>query len=80
MGFLDELRRKTDDNGRLVKDLQHLQSELDEVKSQLCVANIQLEANVEDTKRKAAEEIATLQQLVHGTFECYHHRKACYEG
>ncbi|KAK9704190.1 FYVE zinc finger [Popillia japonica] len=69
----DELRRKIDDNGRLVKDLQHLQSELDEVKSQLCVANIQLEANVEDTKqdtkRKAAEEIATLQQLVHETVE-----------
>ncbi|KRT81478.1 hypothetical protein AMK59_5710, partial [Oryctes borbonicus] len=65
----DELRRKVDDNSRLVKDLQQLQSELDEVKSQLCVANIQLEANVEDTKRKAAEEIASLQQLVHETVE-----------
>ncbi|KAI4456370.1 rab gtpase-binding effector protein [Holotrichia oblita] len=65
----DELRRKIDDNSKLAKDLHQLQSELDDVKSQLCVANIQLEANVEDTKRKAAEEIATLQQLVHETVE-----------
>lgn len=62
----DELRRRIDDNTRLVRDLHQLQSELDEVKSQLCVANIQLESNVEDTKRKADEEIASLQQLVHG--------------
>ncbi|GJQ81874.1 hypothetical protein Trydic_g9899 [Trypoxylus dichotomus] len=65
----DELRRKIDDNSKLVKNLQQLQSELDEVKSQLCVANIQLEANVEDAKRRADEEIASLQQLVHETVE-----------
>lgn len=41
-------------------------SELDDLKSQLVVAGLQLETNVETEKRKAAEEIASLQQLIQG--------------
>lgn len=43
-----------------------LRRELDDLKSQLVVAGMTLENSFEQEKRKANEEIATLQQLVHG--------------
>lgn len=43
-----------------------MRNELDDCKSQLVVDSITLESNFEVEKRKAKEEIATLQQLVHG--------------
>nr|XP_022905105.1 rab GTPase-binding effector protein 1 [Onthophagus taurus] len=65
----DELQRKILENNQLLLDLEKNKSALDEIKSQLCVANLQLESKVEVEKRKAAEEIASLQQLVHETVE-----------
>ncbi|XP_076270633.1 rab GTPase-binding effector protein 1-like isoform X2 [Rhynchophorus ferrugineus] len=46
-----------------------LKNELDDVKSQLVVDSIRLESDFEVEKRKAEEEIASLQRLVHETVE-----------
>ncbi|CAH1972701.1 unnamed protein product [Acanthoscelides obtectus] len=51
------------------KKVSKLNNELDDCKSQLVVDSITLESNLEVEKRKAAEEIATLQRLVHETIE-----------
>lgn len=50
----------------LLEQVRQLKTELDDVKSQLVVADLTLESNLEVEKRKAEEEIASLQQLVHG--------------
>lgn len=52
----------------LSAQIHQLKTELDDVKSQLVVAGLTLESNFEVEKRKAEEEIASLQQLVHGDF------------
>lgn len=41
---------------------------MDDCKSQLVVDSMTLESNFEVEKRKAEEEIATLQRLVHGKY------------
>ncbi|CAH1972700.1 unnamed protein product [Acanthoscelides obtectus] len=64
-----ELQRKTEENLDLSKQVSKLNNELDDCKSQLVVDSITLESNLEVEKRKAAEEIATLQRLVHETIE-----------
>lgn len=64
--LLGELSRKQQENAELSAQIQQLKTELDDVKSQLVVAGLTLESNFEVEKRKAEEEIASLQQLVHG--------------
>jgi hypothetical protein len=64
--YLDELMRRNQENARLNTEILELRRELDDSKSQLVIAGITLENNFEQEKRKANEEIATLQQLVHG--------------
>lgn len=61
-----ELLRKSQENMELSAQIRDLKTELDDVKSQLVVAGLTLESNLEVEKRKAEEEIASLQQLVHG--------------
>lgn len=68
MTLLGELSRKQKENIELNAQIHQLKTELDDVKSQLVVAGLTLESNFEVEKRKAEEEIASLQQLVHGTF------------
>jgi Rab GTPase-binding effector protein 1 len=65
----DELMRRNQENARLNTEILELRRELDDSKSQLVIAGITLENNFEQEKRKANEEIATLQQLVHETVE-----------
>lgn len=48
--------------------MQKMKEELDEARSQLLIAGMKLETDLEDEKRKAHEEIASLQQLVHGEY------------
>nr|XP_023024989.1 early endosome antigen 1 [Leptinotarsa decemlineata] len=60
-----ELSRKTEENKQLHKQVAKLKNELDDCKSQLVVDSITLESNFEVEKRKAEEEIATLQRLIH---------------
>lgn len=62
----NELRRKTQENSELAETVQKLSRELDDAKSKIVVDSMTLESNFEVEKRKAEEEIATLQQLVHG--------------
>lgn len=64
--LLGELSRKQKENIELTAQIHQLKTELDDVKSQLVVAGLTLESNFEVEKRKAEEEIASLQQLVHG--------------
>ncbi|XP_017780411.1 PREDICTED: rab GTPase-binding effector protein 2 isoform X2 [Nicrophorus vespilloides] len=65
----DELNKNKMETDNLIKELEKVKAELNEYQSRLLVADMQLESNVENEKRKAAEEIATLQQLVHETVE-----------
>ena len=60
--FLGECRK-------LVSDLQCTKKQLDEVKSQLTIAEYSKEKDLEDNSRRAQEEIQSLQQLVHETIE-----------
>lgn len=58
--------RRNHENARLNSDIMSLRRELDDLRSQLVVKGMTLENSFEQEKRKANEEIATLQQLVHG--------------
>ncbi|KAK4874730.1 hypothetical protein RN001_014090 [Aquatica leii] len=64
----NELERKYKENLNLSDKLTVLQLELDEAKSKLVVAGLTLQSSTDVEKRKA-EEIASLQQLVHETVE-----------
>jgi Rab GTPase-binding effector protein 1 len=54
---------------KLVKELAITRKQLDEVKSELMIAEYSKEKDLEDQTRKAQEEIQSLQQLVHETIE-----------
>ncbi|KAG5887200.1 hypothetical protein JTB14_016685 [Gonioctena quinquepunctata] len=64
-----ELSRKSEENKELQEQIARLKNELDDCKSQLVVDSITLESNFEVEKRKAREEIATLQRLIHESVE-----------
>lgn len=64
-----ELLKKIEENNILVDQITKLKNELDDTKSQLVVDSIRLESDFEVEKRKAEEEIASLQRLVHETIE-----------
>lgn len=63
--------KSTQENLLLNEQVIKLKNELDDCKSQLVVDSITLESNFEVEKRKAEEEIATLQRLVHGIYIKY---------
>lgn len=64
---LAKLSRKSEENNLLIEEVKKLKNELDDVKSQLVVDSMR-ESDFEVEKRKAEEEIASLQRLIHG--EC----------
>lgn len=51
---------------QLNEQLVDLRKELNDTKSQVVVAEYQRETDIQNQDRKAQEEIASLQQLVHG--------------
>lgn len=55
-----------DECKKLNEQLMNLRSELDETKSQVLVAEYKRETDIQSQDRKAQEEIASLQHLVHG--------------
>lgn len=61
-----ELGKSNHENIHLNDQIIKLKNELDDCKSQLVVDSMTLESNFEVEKRKAEEEIATLQRLIHG--------------
>lgn len=48
------------------KEIRRLQTELDEARSLVAVANYSLEESMETERRKCREEVATLHQLMKG--------------
>lgn len=69
--FLAELIKSNQENSLLNQQVIKLRNELDDCKSQLVVDSMTLESTFEVEKRKAEEEIATLQRLVHGIYFIY---------
>lgn len=57
------------DNTCLQEESSRLKNELDEAKSQLVVADLKVQNDILMEKRKAQEEIAFLQQVIHETVE-----------
>lgn len=50
-------------------ELRELRKELNEIKSQVVVAEYQRQSDIQHQDRKAQEEIASLQHIVHGSFD-----------
>ncbi|CAK9828662.1 Rab GTPase-binding effector protein 1 [Anthophora retusa] len=65
----EELKRRLQDNICLQKENAKLKNELDEAKSQLVVADLKIQNDILTEKRKAQEEIASLQRVIHETME-----------
>lgn len=65
----EELKRRLEENVSLQKESLILKNELDEAKSQLVVADLKIQNDILVEKRKAEEEIASLQQVIHETVE-----------
>ncbi|KYN44900.1 Rab GTPase-binding effector protein 1 [Trachymyrmex septentrionalis] len=65
----EELKRRLEENMGLQKENLRLKNELDEAKSQLVVADLKIQNHILIEKRKAQEEIASLQQVIHETVE-----------
>lgn len=69
ISFAEELKRRLQDNTCLQKENAKLKNELDEAKSQLVVADLKVQNDILIEKRKAQEEIASLQRVIHETME-----------
>lgn len=69
INFVEELKRRLEENTGLQKENLRLKNELDEAKSQLVVADLKIQNDILVEKRKAEEEIASLQQVIHETVE-----------
>lgn len=54
---------------KLTGEMEILNKELNEVKSQILVAEYSRESEIQHQDRKAQEEITSLQQLVHGKYK-----------
>lgn len=65
----EELKRRLEDNIRLQDENAKLKNELDEAKSQLVVADLKIQNDILIERRKAQEEIASLQRVIHETVE-----------
>ncbi|KAI4499253.1 hypothetical protein M0802_005513 [Mischocyttarus mexicanus] len=65
----EELKRRLEDNVRLQEEKGKLKNELDEAKSQLVISDLKLQSDISTERRKAQEEIASLQQVIHETVE-----------
>ncbi|XP_029037569.1 rab GTPase-binding effector protein 1 isoform X1 [Osmia bicornis bicornis] len=65
----EELKRRLEDNTCLQEENAKLRNELDEAKSQLVVADLKIQNDILIEKRKAQEEIASLQRVIHETVE-----------
>lgn len=66
--FLEEFNKEKSD---LTSEIQKLQEELNDAKSQITIAGIKMETDLEEEKRKADEEIKSLQQLVTGIYTIF---------
>ncbi|XP_031835396.1 rab GTPase-binding effector protein rabaptin-5 isoform X2 [Nomia melanderi] len=65
----EELKRRLNDNMGLQEENERLQKELHEVKNELVVTNIKIVDDILVEKKKAEEEIASLQRVIHETVE-----------
>ncbi|XP_011305502.1 early endosome antigen 1 isoform X3 [Fopius arisanus] len=65
----EELKRRSKENTDLQELVTKLKNELDDAKSQLVVANLRLESDIDLETEKAQQEIASLQQVIQDTME-----------
>ncbi|XP_076243843.1 rab GTPase-binding effector protein rabaptin-5 isoform X2 [Calliopsis andreniformis] len=65
----DELRRRLQDYTSLQEENARLKNELDKAKSQKGVADLTIQNDILTENRKAREEIASLQRIIHETVE-----------
>lgn len=65
----EELKQKHEEYHSLQKENVKLKNELDDVKSQLTVVDLKTQNDILFEKRKAQEEIASLQQVINETVE-----------
>lgn len=75
--LLVELNQKNEENIKLKEEIISLQKDLDDMKSQLVVADLKLESNLEIERRKA-EEIASWQTIVYGKIKQPQHNESIY--
>ncbi|XP_033220673.1 rab GTPase-binding effector protein 1 isoform X2 [Belonocnema kinseyi] len=64
-----ELKQKQDENQLLHKENMKLKNDLDDARSQLIVVDLKTQNDIQFEKRKAQEEIASLQQVINETVE-----------
>ncbi|XP_058788659.1 rab GTPase-binding effector protein 1 [Phymastichus coffea] len=65
----EDAKQKIEENSKLQEDKEKLQHELDDCKSQLVIVNIKTQNEVDLEKRKAEDEIASLQQIINSTVQ-----------
>lgn len=67
--FAVELKQKQEENHLLHKENTKLKNDLDDARSQLIVVDLKTQNDIQFEKRKAQEEIASLQQVINETVE-----------
>ncbi|XP_014209189.1 rab GTPase-binding effector protein 1 [Copidosoma floridanum] len=65
----EDLKKATEENSKLQEENCNFQHELNEVKSQLVIVDIKTKNNIDLEKRKAEDEIASLQQIITSTVQ-----------
>jgi len=65
----DDVKKATEENSKLQEENSKLQHELNEVKSQLVIVDIKTKNDIDLEKRKAEDEIASLQQIITSTVQ-----------
>ncbi|XP_076669850.1 rab GTPase-binding effector protein rabaptin-5 isoform X3 [Andrena cerasifolii] len=65
----EELKRRLHDNTCMQEENAKLKNELDEAKSQMVIADLKIQNDMLIERRKAQEEIASLQRVIHDTVE-----------
>lgn len=58
----------SNEKSRLVGEIDKLRNELSDAQSQITITGLRMETDLEEEKRKAQDEIASLQILVRGMF------------
>ncbi|OXU17019.1 hypothetical protein TSAR_006357 [Trichomalopsis sarcophagae] len=65
----EDAKKQMEENSKLQEENSKLQHELNEVKSQLVIVDIKTQNDIDLEKRKAEDEIASLQQIITSTVQ-----------
>lgn len=67
--YVEDAKKQFEENSKLQEENSKLQHELNEVKSQLVIVDIKTQNDIDLEKRKAEDEIASLQQIITSTVQ-----------